>query len=467
MKFRYKILILNLIILSIGISIIGYFMIKKNYQLAIDNQIRNTLEENNLLQSSIEYRLLDILATQPKNLDQDLASISNEACQKLDFDSENVQILLDEKTIFPNSTNTLYSEKYLNDTVIGKKYYYMVKTDNEHYIYAYTRNILMDNTYTIINRKNVTDIYAMIKTEQKYFSYLLFVTISICSILLFIISTLLTRPLEKLNRTSASFGNGDYSIRSDIKSNDEIGVLSDTYNQMADSIEEHVSELIDMLERRDQFVADFTHELKTPMTSIIGYSDMIRSKELSREKQILSASYIFNEGKRLEAMSLKLFDFIYAKNHEIEFKEFSTALLVEKVKNSVTPLLSEKEIHLNCKVENIMLSGDIDLLTSTFINLIDNARKASNKGGEINFYSKTDSDSYKLIVQDFGTGIAKEHLDKIFNEFYMTDKSRSRKEGGAGLGLSLALTIIEAHHASLDIESELGKGTTVIANFKL
>ena len=222
-----------------------------------------------------------------------------------------------------------------------------------------------------------------------------------------------------------------------------------------------------MVTRQEQFVADFTHELNTPMTSIIGYADTLRSRELTREQQIMAASYIFSEGQRLEAMSMKLFEFIYTKQHRITPKKLNLRKLMEEVRSSITPLLSSKNITLTIKDLNCYIDGDLDLLKSAFINLVDNARKASKEGGEIIFSCHQGDDTAILTVKDFGVGIPKEHLDKICDAFYMVDKSRSRKDGGAGLGLSLAALIFDAHNASMKVESQVGEGTEFRISFPL
>ena len=275
------------------------------------------------------------------------------------------------------------------------------------------------------------------------------------------ITYLLTKPLETLNRASKKFGEGDYESRVHLRSHDEVGTLAQTYNQMADAVCEHMDELQGMVTRQEQFVADFTHEVKTPMTTIIGYADMLRSKEMKRENQVLAASYIFHEGKRLEAMSMKLFEFIYTKHRKIEFQPISVVSFMQEVTESVTPILAQKNQTIVCTTVEARIEGDSNLLKSAFINIIDNARKASEQGSEIWFFAKQTDDGVQIGVQDFGVGISEEHLQRIFDEFYMVDKSRSRKEGGAGLGLSLAASIVESHGEKLEIESTVGEGTTM------
>lgn len=487
MKFRYKVLMINMLILSVGLSIIGFFMIRKNYELALNNQIKTAIDENNLFQSSIEYALLERLSAPSADFTSELISAADSVVLAYSQTSNTQEfVVYDKKLLYKNipadinlatnnssttsnksttNNNAFYPEQLIENAVIGEKYYLISEENGNHYIYVTSCNVVYEKNMNIIIKRDISDIYSMMNEQQIYFSFLLIVTLILCSVFMLMISYLLTKPLEELNRTAKQFGEGNYEVRSKVNTRDEVGTLSNTYNSMAASVEEHVNELNNMIERQNQFVADFTHEIKTPMTSIIGYADTIRSKELPRETQILAASYIFSEGKRLETMSQKLFDFILLKHHTISKKEFPVSHLFETVKQSVSPMLETKNITLEILLENdYTLNGDLDLLKSALINLIDNARKASKEHTTIKLIGSIvpeDNYKYSISVVDEGTGIPKEHLDKICNEFYMVDKSRSRKEGGAGLGLSLAYVICQSHEFDFFIESKEHFGTTI------
>lgn len=468
MKFRYKVLIINIILLSIGIGTVGFFMIDKNFKLALDSQIKNAIEENNMIQSTVEYQLLDAVKSNTSEFIEALSVAGTDVTSSMSANQSAIYIVYDGNLIYTNSEDSiLYPDELWMNAEIGTKNYVITDVSGTKYIFTSSCSTVLDANLNIINRRDITSAYRLMEQQIVYFRFLLVVVVLICSICMFAISIWLTRPLEYLNRVSKSFGEGNYDARADVKTHDEIGSLACTYNQMAQSVSDHVDELKDMIVRQDQFVADFTHELKTPMTSIIGYADTIRSKEMTRENQIMAASYIFSEGKRLESMSRKLLDFIYTKQHSIASEPFHTGKLVEEIAASVNPALKEKNIHLEMHVKNIQLYGDAELLKSSFINLIDNARKASEENSIIKFTGNLTGDTYEFTVQDFGIGISKEHLSRICDEFYMVDKSRSRREGGAGLGLSLANLVFRCHNAKFLIESEPGKGTTMRVCFSI
>lgn len=466
MKFRYKVLIINIILLSIGIGTVGYFMIDKNVSLAIESEVKNAVDENNMLQSAVEYQLLGVANSGKLAVTSTLINESATITSGMSANQSDVYIVYDSTLLYTNAEKK--SEQlldFVSNAVMGEKHYIITHENGEDYIYVTSCSQVSNCNLNVVNRRNISDAYDLIRQQIGYFRILLLIVLLFGSTMMYIFSRLLTNPLEKLAKVSLAFGDGDYSVRSDIKSRDEVGELSTTYNYMAQSVSDHIDALEDMIKRQDQFVADFTHEIKTPMTTIIGYADTIRSRELSRENQIESASYIFSEGKRLEAMSMKLFDLIYTKQHELAKKKFWTGQLIEEVANSIGPAVNAKGMKLETSFDNVQLLGDIDLLKSAFINLIDNARKASEPGTSIIFSGKNCEDGYKISVQDFGTGISEEHISHITDAFYMVDKSRSRKEGGAGLGLSLASLIFKNHNADFHIDSKLGEGTCITLTF--
>lgn len=469
MKFRYKVLIINMIVISICLGTIGYLMIVKNFNLALEQQIENSVEENNLFQANIEYELLNIMSnnsySQSALIDK-LISAGENVYTNISANDSQLFVAYQGNIIY-SSDQMLCQDNLWSSVDVGKKTYTIVEDSGSYYISVSSCTLLLDNRLNIINQRDITSIYTMMRQQSDYYKLLLIIVLVICSVFMYILSTLLTKPLEKLQQVSESFGQGDYQARASVNSTDEVGQLANTYNVMADSVEEHMEELQNMVTRQEQFVADFTHELKTPMTSIIGYADTLRSRELTREQQVMAASYIFSEGQRLEAMSMKLFDFIYTKQHSITPKKLNVRKLMEEVRASVSPLVTAKDITLTTKDLNCYIYGDLDLLKSAFINLVDNARKASEAGKEIIFSCQQTDDTVTLSVKDFGVGIPEEHLNKICDAFYMVDKSRSRRDGGAGLGLSLAALIFDAHNASMKVESEVGKGTEFKITFPL
>ena len=461
MKFRYKVLLINIIFISLTLSAAGFIMLLRQNRMMMDAEVKNAVTENNLAQSVMEYSMLDIINSFDKNLQDELPGIAERVSVGMLSGTSDLYIYYDSELLYSTEdVKEIQVPEYDTDN-LGKQYIIEEK-DGNTYIYVFTSSRPDTRVIEIITRRNVTDTVKILDNTARNFSLFLTAILLLSGLIIYFITKLLTRPLENLNTVTDKFAEGKFDTRSEVTSRDEVGLLSEKFNHMADSVEEHIDELEDMIHRRDQFVADFTHEIKTPMTTIIGYADIIRSVDLPREDEINAASYIYSEGRRLEQMSAHLFDLIYLKDGTVPKQPVNSVALGEAVIKTVKPSIEKAGLKLEYSFDDTTIMGDSALLATAFINLLDNARKASSKGSEVSFTGKKDGDKYRFVVEDHGIGISEEDLGKICDEFYMVDKSRSRKEGGAGLGMSLVNAIMREHGFEFSIESELGKGTRMI-----
>ena len=458
MKFKFKMLIVNIIGLSIAMSITGYLMIHMNFSLALNALVDSAISENNLAQTYVEYDLLEFINNNGKSVCDELKTIGNNIGSGTLMTSS-LYIYYDGAMISSDDSSVAIPPDLLNISEKVSKKYILCQENDTHYIYVSSCNEINNAYLHIITKKSVENAYSLMAGQLRFFQLLFICILALGGIFIFILSTILTHPLARLNRISDEIANGNYSMRAPVSSSDEVGQLAAKFNHMAASVESHVNDLQQQVYRREQFVADFTHEIKTPLTTIIGYADTMRSMDLPREDQTTFLSYIVASGKRLEIMSQKLFELIYLNRHDIEAASINIASLCNQIKEYILPSLKEKSLTLEIDVEDANIYGNRELLITAFTNLLDNARKASSEGSKILLRGTISNDSYTLSVIDYGIGIAKEHLDKICDEFYMVDKSRSRKEGSAGLGLSLTALIIKRHNGKITIESTEGEGT--------
>ena len=203
----------------------------------------------------------------------------------------------------------------------------------------------------------------------------------------------------------------------------------------------------------------FAHELKTPLTAIIGYADVLRSHKLDEEKSFLSANYIYTEGKRLEAMSFRLLDIIVAKKEEAQLIETSAEEIFGYLQEMFNGDNHNMKFEFSCDEGTVW--AEVNLIKTVLVNLIDNACKASEEGSVIRVRGRKIDGGYWFEVEDEGIGIPREEQNKITKAFYMVDKSRARSKNGAGLGLALCVEILKIHHSELVIESEQGKGSRI------
>lgn len=269
-------------------------------------------------------------------------------------------------------------------------------------------------------------------------------------------------PLQELNVSARRIAEGQYHQRIAAVSRDEIGQLSENFNKMAAAVELRTKSLEESELKKTLFMGNLTHELKTPMTAISGYAQTLLHARLSQEEQKEALSYIYQECGRLERLSRKMMKLLELdRDVELTLTETPIKEIFQAVERSCGELLRQRRMTLKWTEEGQSFPVERDLMTDAILNLVDNAAKASQDGGRILLRAGADF----IEVVDFGKGIPKEEQERILEPFYMVDKSRSRKVGGAGLGLALVALIAKAHHCELKIESEVGKGTVIRLQF--
>ena len=321
-------------------------------------------------------------------------------------------------------------------------------------------------TKYIINYLDISDILEQRDENYNLYRNIIIIASVMIAIILYCFSWYITRPLTKVTNMAASLSQGDFTARIDssykkMKSY-EVAVLGDTLNQLAINTEEHIMQLEDIAQKREDFVGNFTHEIKTPLTSIIGYADLIRTYDLKPEKRREYGNFIYNEGKRLEQLSLNLLQLIVMGRTNFSLVPINTSEFFDKLNASVKFLTEKYHVVIRMRCEPAVVLAEPSLISAAVINLIDNACKASEEGQRVSVIGKIKDDQYGFIVVDNGRGIPEEEIEKIFEPFYMVDKSRARSQGGAGLGLAMCNKIAEIHNGKLGIKSTVGKGTSAM-----
>lgn len=333
------------------------------------------------------------------------------------------------------------------------------------YVVAGSPLELEDTAYYLFTTKDISDVYSLLDEQSSFAQTMSFVFAGIAAIVLLAVAWGLLRPLHKVNFSLRSIARGNYSMRLPAKGSPEIRELSGNINRMASSIEENVEHLRAAAEERKRFIDNLAHEMKTPLTSILGFADILRVKRLVTEEERREyAGVIVEETKRLRSLSGKLMELITAGSTHLEKTQIIPAELFDEIRTASLPILEKAGIRLRYAAGELSLRADRELLKSLLYNLIDNAVKASSPGEEIYLHCEKHRDGMiAFSVEDEGIGMAEEDIQKVTEPFYMVDKSRSRKAGGAGLGLSLCLEIARCHGGSLFIRSAPGKGTVVTA----
>ena len=292
-------------------------------------------------------------------------------------------------------------------------------------------------------------------TEYQYQTLRIFlisalVTLGIAFFFVWTFTYKLTKPLRQMSAAARAFGNGDFSVRVPSSRDDEIGELGLAFNNMANSLAGSEG-------MRRSFIANVSHELKTPMTTIAGFIDGILDGTIPKEKEDHYLKIVSDEVKRLSRLVRSMLDLSRIDSGELKLNpvKFDLADTVFQTLLTFEQVIEEKEINIEGLEDAVSLNitGDKDLLHQVVYNLIENAVKFTQQGGYIRFTMADSIDRVSVSIQNSGIGIASEELPMVFERFYKTDKSRSYDKKGMGLGLYLCRTIIKYHGGDISVSS--------------
>lgn len=456
MKFSLKLLLWTMIVMAFGFGISGFYLVNYVFETAIDRETEQALDENSILRFAFETAALNVPAKYDVLQDTTVSQIA----VNLEAGGEDRPRML---RLSEPGGGVLYASSGFSadggllEQITGEtKAYRLIRLGDRYYIQTGTMVGALDRNLCLETLRDVTGVF-----EERALGFSVYRRVTVVMLLcgtalMHLISSWLTRPIRLLTRATRRMASGEYHYRARKVSGDELGQLTEDFNQMANALEDNIGKLEEEIQSREDFVAAFAHELKTPLTSIIGYADMLRSRRLDEEKQFVSASYIYTEGKRLEAMSLRLLDIMVARHSGVELQPISTETLFSYLYDMY---VINKSMKIHFSYDVAVVQAEANLLKSVLINLLDNACKASEPGDLIEVSGSLKGKRYRFQVRDHGIGIPKEEQEKITQAFYMVDKSRSRSRNGAGLGLALCAEILKQHGSRLEIESTPGKGT--------
>lgn len=313
--------------------------------------------------------------------------------------------------------------------------------------------------YDLYHLYDITDVHGRIRSM-----IVTYVAVAVSMLLVVILAAAFAlrkvlNPLEVLTEATNDMARGDYSRRVEVTSKDELGSLAVHFNDMAEAVEQNQRSLRESEEQKTLMMGNLSHELKTPMTAIAGYAETLLTTKLSEEQQNEALYYIYSETNRLGRLSNKMMRLLsLSEGDVVEKADIDVEELFQGIQEAVSVKKKEHSVEVETSSDAETIHTDGDLIRDVIINLVDNAIKASEPGGTVKVAWKDNV----LTVRDVGIGIPEEELTAITEPFYMVDKSRSRKEGGAGLGLSLTKLILEKLGASMEIRSIVGEGTEVL-----
>ncbi len=273
-------------------------------------------------------------------------------------------------------------------------------------------------------------------------------------IAVYFISERVTSPIKNMSVAAKSFAAGDFSARVVVTGNDEVTELATAFNNMASS-------LSNLEETRRTFLANVSHDLRTPMTSISGFIDGILDGTIPPEQQSHYLGIVSAEIKRLSRLVNSLLDItrIEAGERKFNMTRFDICEMARQIIISLEKRIEDAKlsVEFNCDSDNIYVLADRDAVYQILYNLCDNGVKFSRDGGRYRVSIRHHGKKVRVSVYNEGVGIAQSEIPFVFDRFYKTDKSRGLDKSGVGLGLYIAKTIIDAHGEEIDVKSEFGK----------
>lgn len=341
---------------------------------------------------------------------------------------------------------------------------YILKKENNHIILFFSSPIFLKND--IIGA--IRFIYPMDSEYQLIWeikkTLVIIDIISIIAIIFFnyILSNSITIPIKKLRNETEKIANGNFKERINIKSNDDINSLVNSFNLMVDKIEHYIRSLKDEKDKQKVFINNITHELKTPITSILGHAELIKKLNNEEDKNI-SLNYIIKEGNRLLKLVEELLyvSKLNKNSFEFEFKEYNIKNLVDECISILKPRFKKFNIKIEANVDFIELFIDHEKIKEIILNILDNAIKHS-KCSKIKIYSEIKRSYFYLIIEDDGIGIEDSVKKTLFNPFYIPKREKSN-----GLGLCISQGIAKKHNGEIYLESEINKGSKFIIKLPL
>lgn len=458
MKITWKIFFSTVLAMTVTFCIAGYFLISAFFESGYEQAVNGAIDVSRMFLRAFGNYMVTVNGS-----DGDMAKNIDALADDLLEESIHIRITGGDGTVL--FSDVPFGENFPGQNAgSNQEITYILVREQEDYYLQINSSILVEKTdYYLSTYHRVTELFEERREQMNIYNRFLLWFMMINGLISWILARVIVKPIGKISHIAAKIADGDLESRIAIRNYDEIGNMAVNFNRMADRIAGKILELEDAARRQEEFIGSFAHELKTPLTSIIGYADLLRSKRQTEEQQFLCANYIFEEAKRLETLSLRLLDLIVMENKELRLRKVEVPVLFDEIAGVMASVLEGQGIRLTFEAQEGILWIEPELIRSVIINLIDNARKSGCTSIILN--GSQEENFYFIDVCDNGRGIPKDELAHITEAFYMVDKSRSQEQGGAGLGLAICRKIMELHGAQMIFESECGNGTKVRLKF--
>jgi len=346
---------------------------------------------------------------------------------------------------------TLNNEVFSQTGTLGGLY------SGENYTVGLTaRNNLSQPIAYVYVTTSIENVRTLMDYVRNLFTFLALIVFIFAALISYFIVRKMTRPLKQISTAASRFANGDFSSRVPVQSDDEIGEMTQAFNNMADSLQK--SEDL----RRD-FIANVSHELRSPMTSVTGFVDGILDGTIPEEKTNHYLQIVSDEVHRLSRLVSRMLDITVLQGRTVtEGKsKFNFCECVMHVCESFEERVKEKNININVElpIEGVSVFANEDAIYQVIFNLADNAIKFSEAGSHVDISVLERGNNASFSIKNYGAEIPAESLPYVFDRFHKADSSRSKDKAGLGLGLYIAKTIVSQHNGKISATSKDGETT--------
>lgn len=477
MRFGQKIFLVSFALIIIAINGIGIIMINQSYKENVQREIeKSVIQINSIMteinagmntlayigssywKNNVKIKLYDQAKMIYTNFKDEYPEIEDklltqEDKKTLDELIEEMAIEKDGAAQEKGKTNAAYLINVGGGSTKSEENNIKVYIEDDK---LFTK--LRRNTKVIITLADISKVNDMKEEQIDYFVALSLGSSFVIALILSSSVSFLTRKIKLLNKMVKEVEQGNYEAKVKKLGNDEIGNVGKSFNNMTQAIQKNIEEIQTVSENRKQFIGNLTHEIRTPLTSIIGYSSLVKSGKVTKQEDVIEYCHkIHEEGRYIEKISQKLMDLLLVENGNIEVEEMNLSEEVYKITNELQETFPDVTYQIEI-VDSVFVKADKVLLKSLIFNLVKNAIGAYKENAIVRIEVNRNKE---LKVVDYGKGIPDSEIEKIKEPFYTLSQDRNRSFSGMGLGLPLCMKIVEVLKGTLEIESRENKGTSI------
>lgn len=464
MKLSWKIFSNTFLVVLFALTLEGVVLLSMTFHKAYLLEVER--EKENI--ENIHRDLVTLLANDSSTLYKEPIKSIEESIDilKNNWNGESYRISDENGKVLFQNDNTGFLDKESSELSLYRIVYRVDKNAKGYFLQMSVLTELLGRPIIIEVHKDLTQIFLEKEEQQRIFIITIIVVGAISALLNAVNAIKLTKPIHKLIYAVKKIRFGDYTERVEYKEKDEVGILASDFNGMAEQLEEKIKLLKETAKKQEELAGSLAHEIRTPLTAMIGYADLIKRSKMEEQDFLYAVDYIISEGKRLEALSNRMMQLLIEKNAMPNYSVSTVQNLLEDALEAMNPVFDKKKIAVKKSTINFPIRADMELMKNVLLNILDNGGKAAGMNGEITIETGCESGNVWISITDNGMGMPKEEISKIQEAFYRVDKSRSRADGGAGLGLAICSNIMKIHKGEILFESEVGKGTTVTLVWK-